>query len=181
MVPSHSLLRRLNAGPLEDVVTTHHALPRHMRTAYPRRSQPPSRSLCNLPGAPDCLDAPRYQRVSLRAGETDPRADSLAPSLTGGLRQRQYLWHEVTTPHRSLTDRVRPSLMATLSSSSLKRGMPAYTLILLGASWLPPHHRHGRDTVEGRAFDHPRTIRQIHQRPVCQIDQTHDPRFFEDE
>jgi len=59
--------------------------------------------------------------------------------------------------------------------------MPAYPWILLGASWLPPHDRDGRNTVEGGAFDHPGTIRQIYQRPARQIDHAYDPRLLEDE
>jgi hypothetical protein len=41
-------------------------------------------------------------------------------------------------------------------------------------SWLPPHHRHGGEAMEGGPLDHPCAIRQIHQRPAPQIDQTHD-------
>src|SRR5215471_3412984 len=48
-------------------------------------------------------------------------------------------------------------------------------------SLLPPHHRDCGDTIEGRPLNDPRAIRQIHERPVCQIDHTHNARLFEDE
>src|SRR4029434_276179 len=48
-------------------------------------------------------------------------------------------------------------------------------------SLLPPHHWDRRDTVEGGPLHHPRAIRQIHERPVRQIDHAHDLRLLEDE
>ena len=48
-------------------------------------------------------------------------------------------------------------------------------------SWLPPHHRHGGEAIEGGPRDDPRALRSIPQRPVRQIDHAHDPRLFEDE
>lgn len=48
-------------------------------------------------------------------------------------------------------------------------------------SLFPPHHRDRGEAIEGGALDHPRAIRQIHQRPVRQIDHAHDPCFFKDE
>src|SRR4249920_1040551 len=48
-------------------------------------------------------------------------------------------------------------------------------------SWLPPHHRHGGEAIEGGPLDHPCAIREIHQRPVRQIDQPHDLGLLKDE
>ena len=48
-------------------------------------------------------------------------------------------------------------------------------------SLLPAHDWDRGEAVEGRPLDHPRAIRQIHQRPVRQIDHAHGPRLFEDE
>src|SRR5215831_14918586 len=54
-------------------------------------------------------------------------------------------------------------------------------LRLLQRSLFPPHYRNCREAVEGGTLDNPRAIRQIHQRPVRQINHAHDPRRFEDE
>ena len=70
------------------------------------------------------------------------------------------------------------ALWASPVSDCLRRRAPGTPPV---RSWLPPHHRDRRETVEGRPLDHPRAIRQIHERPTRQINQAHDLRLLEEE